>query len=72
MTKKLGRDVTDVVYNQKEFKGLPREYEFREDEDFLYIYKNDRLIGVYNSRAVDAELIVEDLLHKNSLIKDRV
>jgi len=72
MTKKLGRDVTDVVYNQKEFKGLPREYEFREDEDFLYIYRDDRLIGIYNSRAVDAELIVEDLLHKNSLIKDRV
>ena len=72
MTKKLGRDVTDVVYNQKEFKGLPREYEFREDEDFLYIYRDDRLIGIYNSRVVDAELIVEDLLHKNSLIKDRV
>jgi len=65
MTKKLGRDVTDIVYNQKEFKGLPREYEFREDTDFLYIYKGDRLIGVYNSHVVDVELLVEDLLHKS-------
>jgi len=65
MTKKLGRDVTDVVYNQKEFRELPREYEFREDTDFLYIYKGDRLIGVYNSHAVDPELIVEDLLHES-------
>ena len=65
MTKKLGRDVTDIVYQDKRFKGLPREYEFREDPDFLYIYKDDRLIGVYNSNAVDIELIVEDLLHES-------